>query len=344
MKNRVGVLLVPILMLTLVLSGCSPLVKYQNHVAVVKNVQAGESIEKTKIINDPSFSEQWYLSRIKSDVAWGMLKSQREVKVAIVDTGVDYNHPDLKNKVLKELGYNFVNNSKDVMDDNWHGTHVAGIIAAEAGNNIGITGVTGFYNVKIIPIKALDKNGQGSSNIIAKGIKYAADKGADVINFSVGFDVKDKFIEEAITYAESKGAFVVVSSGNDNVSCDDRSPSGDQGAYTVASIDKYNNKSYFSNYGSSVKIAAPGEDILSTVPGGGYEYKSGTSMAAPMAAAAAAMMKAENPNLTNENIQSILNSTATDLMEKGKDEATGYGLLDVSKAVEQAIKTRKLDI
>lgn len=336
MKKQIRGLLSIVVLSGVIISGCSPQIKQEKNIASIKSVQAFESFKYTKKIDDPSYNQQWYIPKSRSDKAWEILKSQREVKVAVVDTGVDYNHPDLKNKVLKDLGYNFINNSKDVMDDNWHGTHVAGIIAAEGGNGIGISGVTGIANVKIIPIKALDKNGQGSSEIIAKGIRYAADKGADVINFSVGFSVKDDFISQAISYAESKGAFVVVSSGNDNINCDNISPSGDEGAYTVASIDRADAKSYFSNYGNSVKIAAPGEEILSTVPGGGYEYKSGTSMAAPIAAGVVAMMKAENPNLSQKDIERILNETAVDVMKKGKDDSTGYGIIDAYRAVEEA--------
>lgn len=340
MKNNVKSLLTLALLSSVIITGCSPMVKYESNLAVVKSVQAFNNYNNDKEINDPNYNEQWYIHNSRVDEAWKLLKSKKEVRVAIVDTGVDYNHPDLKNKVLKELGYNFINNSKDVMDDNWHGTHVAGIIAAETGNNIGISGAAGFTNVKIIPIKALDQNGQGSSDIIAKGIRYAADKGADVINFSVGFSVKDAYISEAISYAKSKGAFIVVSSGNDNINCDNTSPSGDEGAYTVASVDGGNNKSQYSNYGNSVKIAAPGEEILSTVPGGGYEYRSGTSMAAPLAAAVVAMMKGENPDLTYKEIENILNTTALDVMTKGKDDGTGYGVLDAYRAVEEAQKIK----
>jgi subtilisin family serine protease len=341
MKNNIKGLLALAVLFSVIVTGCSPMVKYESNLAVVKSVQAFNNKNDDREINDPNYNEQWYIPKSRVDEAWKLLNSKREVRVAIVDTGVDYNHPDLKNKVLKELGYNFVNNSKEVMDDNWHGTHVAGIIAAEAGNSIGISGASGLANVKIIPIKALDQNGQGSSDIIAKGIKYAADKGADVINFSVGFSVKDAYISEAISYAKSKGAFVVVSSGNDNINSDNTSPSGDEGAYTVASVDGANNKSHFSNYGSSVKIAAPGEVILSTVPGGGYDYRSGTSMAAPLAAAVVAMLKAENPGLTYGEIENILNTTAVDVMEEGKDEGTGYGVLDAYRAVEEAQKIKK---
>jgi subtilisin family serine protease len=334
---------------SILMAGCSPRSATYSNIVNSKNVQAlnennvktssngyENSINKVNNINDPDFNEQWAIRNTESDKAWSILNQKRQIKVAVVDTGVDYNHPDLKNRVRKDLGYNFINNTRDAMDDNWHGTHVAGIIAAEAGNKIGITGVVGETDVVIIPVKVLDKDGQGSSDIMAKGIKYAADAGADIINFSVGFKVKDKFIEDAIKYARDKGAFVVVSSGNDSSNCDFTSPASDDGAYTVGSIGKINLASVFSNFGHSVKTAAPGEDILSTIPGGEYDYRSGTSMAAPVAAGIAAMVKAENPELSPKEIEYILNKSSVDIMEKGKDDDTGYGALDAYNAIKRA--------
>lgn len=331
MNNLNRSLLCAIASLSLLLSGCSPTLN--SNLLSIKSVQA---VNRTVNINDPSFNEQWTIFHTKSNEAWKILSQKKQVRVAVVDTGVDYNHPDLKNRVLKNLGYNFINNSRDAMDDNWHGTHVAGIIAAEAGNNVGVTGIVGDADVKIIPVKVMDENGNGSSDIIAQGIRYGADVGADIINFSIGFGVKDKYIEEAIKYARSKGVLVIVSSGNDNLNCDSSSPASDEGAYTVASVNSYDEKSDFSNYGTSVNIAAPGEGILSTVPGEGYEYRDGTSMAAPIVVGVAAMIKAENPNLSPEEIENILNKSAGDIMEKGKDTSTGYGLINAYEAVKLA--------
>lgn len=318
---------------SMLLAGCSPIINESKQVLSIKSVQALEEDKSSFNIN---YDEQWALSSINSIKAWDKTKQKKQIKVAVVDTGVDYNHPDLKDRVLKDLGYNFIDNSSDAMDDNWHGTHVAGIIAADAKNNTGIAGVVGDYDIKIIPVKVLNAEGVGSSDIMAKGIMYAVDAGADIINFSVGFDVKDAYIRDAIRYARSKGVFVVVSAGNNGINCDISSPAGDEGAYTVASINSMDERSIFSNYGYSIKVAAPGEGILSTIPGGGYDYRNGTSMAAPFAAGTAAMMKAVNPNLSAEDIENILDKTAVDIMDKGKDEYTGYGRLDAKAAVEMA--------
>ncbi|MCM0646953.1 S8 family serine peptidase [Clostridium swellfunianum] len=317
----------------ILLSGCSPKIDTAQHENMTSSVQ---EFSNAGTADNIDLTEQWAIIHTKSNLAWKVHKQKKQIKVAVVDTGVDYNHPDLKDRVLKEEGFNFINNSNDTMDDNWHGTHVAGIIAADTSNNFGVAGVVGNYDVKIIPVKVLNGKGEGSSDIMAIGIKYAADKGVDIINFSVGFDVMDPYIGEAIKYARSKGVFVVVSSGNNDRNSDFTSPAGDEGAYTVASINSNDEKSIFSNFGSSVKISAPGENILSTIPGGNYDYRNGTSMAAPIVAGAAAMMKAVNPNLTPEQIEQILNKTADDVMEKGKDKSTGFGILNAETAVEMA--------
>lgn len=289
-------------------------------------------------LNDPYFNSEWAVFATDADRAWSLINQKREIKVAVVDSGIDYNHPDLKNRVVKELGYNFIKNNRDVMDDSWHGTHVSGIIAAEANNNIGGTGIVGSLDVKIIPVKVLDKNGQGSSDIIAKGIKYAADCGADIINVSIGFKVKDSYISEALNYARNKGVFVVAAAGNDNIDCDNLSPSGDLGAFTVSAVDSGNQKTSFSNFGSSVQVAAPGLDILSTIPGGKYEDRSGTSMAAPIVTGIAAMLKAENPAISPDQMKEILDSAATDIMTKGRDNESGYGLVNALNSVEKLKK------
>lgn len=334
MGNKLkGIICIIASVITLTASNSSKILEPKN-VLEIKSVQALSNISSGYGKED--YSLQWFIPHTKSDEAVKILKQKREIKVAVVDTGVDYNHPELKDRVLKDLGYNFINNSKDTMDDNWHGTHVAGIIAADASKTPNIAGVVGTADVKIIPIKVLDKDGQGSSDIIAKGIRYAADQGADIINFSVGFKVKDRFIEDAIKYAKEKGVFVVVSAGNEGINCDNSSPSGDDGAYTVSSINQQDVRSIFSNYGHSVKIAAPGEDILSTVPNGSYQYENGTSMAAPIVAGVAALVKAENPSLTPEDIENILDKTALDIMGKGRDEDTGYGLVNAYEAVKIA--------
>ncbi len=302
-------------------------------------VQNNFNVPNTKtsegaVLNDQWYKYEWDIGYTESNKAWALVNQKRQIKVAVVDTGVDYNHVDLKNRVLKDLGYNFISNTSDAMDDNSHGTHVAGIIAAEANNKQGVAGITGSLDVKIIPVKVLNSKGEGESDVIAKGIEYAADKGADIINLSFGCNEDSTDIENAIQYARNKGAFIVAAAGNDNINCDNSSPAGDTGAYTVAAIDSQYKKASFSDYGNSVKIAAPGMKIVSTVPGNKYEAWDGTSMAAPVVSGVAAMVKAENPAITPSEMEDILDKSAVDIMQKGKDKFTGYGLVDAYKAIQ----------
>lgn len=286
--------------------------------------------------NDPLLKQQWMINYTKSNEAWKLINSRKEIKVAVVDSGVDYNNPDLKNRVLPNMGYNFVDNNKNVMDYMGHGTEVAGIIAAQQGNKIGISGITGPLNVKIIPIKVLDNKGTGDSETIAKGIIYGVDQGADIINVSIDFDTHDRYIEDALNYASYYGILVVVASGNSNSDCDTYSPAGDTGAYTVAAISNKGTKPDFSSYGRSVSIAAPGVDIITTALDGKYQVESGTSMSAPIVTGIAAMVKAENYLLNAAQISKILNNTAIDVLKKGKDIASGYGVINAYKAVLEA--------
>ncbi|WP_297421407.1 S8 family peptidase [Clostridium sp.] len=307
---------------------------------VKKDFQLGDIKENTNLaLNDPGYRYEWDISYTEADKAWPLIKQKREIKVAVLDTGVDYTHPDLKNRVLTNKGYNFVDNNFNIMDDNGHGTHVSGIIAASADNGIGIAGITGTLDVKIIPIKVLDANGEGDVDTIVRGIKYAADNGADVINLSFGTNEKSKEISAAINYAKNKGAFVVAAAGNDDSSSDSVSPASD-GAFTVAAMDYNYKKAYFSDYGKCIKVSAPGVQILSTVPGG-YEAWDGTSMAAPVVTGIAAMVKAEDPNLSPSKIEEVLDSTTKDIMSKGKDVQTGYGLIDAYNAIKKVKQLEK---
>jgi subtilisin family serine protease len=286
----------------------------------------------SETVNDPLFNSQWYIYRTESSRIWPLISQKRGIRVAVVDTGVDYNHPDLKNRVLRELGYDFYNEDKDPMDDGWHGTHIAGIIAAEANNGIGIAGIVGELDVKIIPVKVLNGQGFGAATVIARGIRYSVDMGADIINLSVDFDTKDEFIADAIRYAWDKGVFVVVSAGNNNKNCDFNSPTADFGAYAVAAVDATNEKTYFSSFGKSIRVSAPGQDILSTVPGGIYAGKDGTSMAAPMVTGIAAMLKAHNPSLSPAELAEILTESSVQAIISVPGQPIGKGLVNAYNA------------
>lgn len=261
--------------------------------------------------NDPYYSEQWYISATNSSLAWESLTENNSVIVAVVDTGVDYTHEDLENRVLYELGYDFANDDDDPMDDNGHGTHVSGIIAAEANNGIGITGITGDLDVSILPIKALNSDGTGETEDIAAGILYAVEMGADIINLSLGSNAISSDIRAAIQTALDANVFVVVASGNDSSLCTPTSLANMQGVFTVSAVNEQDVLAYFSNYGDCVDAYAPGVSILSTYLDNEYAYQDGTSMAAPIVSAAAAILLSQNPDLDIEELSSLLSFSNT---------------------------------
>ena len=273
----------------------------------------------------------WGADMINAPTVWNNGHTGQGIIVAVIDTGVDYNHEDLKNNIwinTKEIagngidddgngyiddvrGWNFDNDNNNVLDNNGHGTHVSGTIAAE-NNGIGVTGIA--YNSQIMPVKVLDANGSGSYSNITKGIYYAVDNGAKVINLSLGGDSANDTLKSAIEYASSKGVIVVMAAGNNG----DSIPSyparyAYNSGIAVGAVDQNNNFANFSNRSGSQEIAyvtAPGVDIYSTVPNNQYDTYSGTSMAAPHIAGVVALMLSANPNLTESQVRQIIISTS----------------------------------
>lgn len=273
----------------------------------------------------------WGADLINAPTVWNNGHTGQGIIVAVIDTGVDYNHEDLKNNIwinTKEIagngidddgngyiddvrGWNFDNDNNNVLDNNGHGTHVSGTIAAE-NNGIGVTGIA--YNSQIMPVKALDANGSGSSSNITKGIYYAVDNGAKVINLSLGGDSSNDSLKSAIEYASSKGVIVVMAAGNNSESI----PSyparyAYNSGIAVGAVDQNNNFADFSNRSGSKEIAyitAPGVNVYSTVPNNQYDTYSGTSMAAPHIAGVVALMLSANPNLTESQVRQIIISTS----------------------------------
>ncbi|MFZ5986607.1 MAG: FlgD immunoglobulin-like domain containing protein [Bacillota bacterium] len=279
--------------------------------------------------NDPSYNLQWGLPRIKANLAWDISMGDSSITVAIVDTGVDASHPDLSGSLV--YGYNAINNTSYTDDDNGHGTHVAGIASGIINNSRGIAGVAG--KSRIMPIKVLSASGSGYTSDIGEGIMWAADRGAKVINLSLGGPSSDKFMQDAVNYAYNKGALIIAAAGNSNTSVPSY-PAALNNVVAVSATDQSNNRTSFSNYGSHIDLAAPGVSIYSTTYDGLYGYKSGTSMAAPFVAGAAALIWSLDTNKSPYEIESILKSTAYDIGILGWDEAFGYGLIDVYSAAK----------
>jgi thermitase len=241
---------------------------------------------------DPRYPQQWGLPKIGAPAAWDVTRGRSTVLVAVVDTGVDYTHPDLASRVDTANDYDFINSDTDAMDDNGHGTHVSGIIAAVMDNGIGGVGVA--PECRVLPVKVLDSEGSGDTFQVAAGIRYAADSGAKVINMSLAGS-SDPSMSSAVAYAQEKGCVVVAAAGNDGSSGGAGYPARYPDVVGVGALDSSNNRAYFSNYGTGVDIAAPGVNILSTILGGSYGNMSGTSMAAPFVSGVAALVLSANP-------------------------------------------------
>jgi type VII secretion-associated serine protease mycosin len=282
--------------------------------------------------NDTLYAEyQWNLPEIATETGWNVSKGSPDIVVAVLDTGVQSDHPDLKGRLVK--GVNIVDPSAEPEDDVGHGTHVAGIIAAEVNNGEGVAGMTWY--TKIMPVKVLDSSGAGSTYSVAEGIIWATDNGAHVINMSLGNYAQAEFLHDAIKYAHDHGVVLVAASGNDNT---DRPgfPAAYPEVIAVSATDPDEARAEYSNYGDYIDVAAPGTSIPSTYPGSRYAALSGTSMASPHVAALASLVRSADPNLGNEEVMELLRRTARDLGARGKDNEYGYGQIDVMAALQSA--------
>ena len=262
--------------------------------------------------DDPLFSShQWGPQKVRATSAWDVTKSNRSTRIAILDTGVQYDHPDLSGKVI--LGYDYVDDDWDPYDNHGHGTASAGIAAAVTDNARGVAGMA--PNATIYAVRVLDNKGDGTLDDVANGIIHAADNGADVISLSLGGRNDSITLKKAVDYAWNKGAVVVAAAGNYG-SSQPTYPAYYSNAIAVAAIDSDESKATFSNYGTWVDVAAPGVDICSTYLDDSYASLSGTSMAAPHVAGLAALLHAQGrsaPEIREaiENTASSISGTGT---------------------------------
>jgi subtilisin family serine protease len=289
---------------------------------------------------DPRRGEQWNLDLIQSDAAHAVSTGSGAV-VAVVDSGTQFDHPDLAGHVGQ--GYDFVQNDATPQDGNGHGTHVGGIIGAASGNGIGVESIA--PGATMMPVRVLDDNGGGSTDTVAKGVDYARTHGADVINLSLGSDVPlvgamggDAF-DAAMHRALAAGIVVVAASGNNGVPVCEQ-PAANEGLLCVGAVDRRKQRSFFSSFGSGLGLVAPGgsgtgvpgEDVLSTYKGSGYEELAGTSQAAPHVSGVAALLVARGVR-GQAAVKRIL-ATATDLGAPGHDAVYGAGLVNARAAAE----------
>ena len=296
--------------------------------------------------NDPEYKNQWGLQNINAPKAWTAIDntSLKEVVVAVIDTGLDMEHEDLKDRLTK--GYDFVDMDEDPSPgpvNEEHATHVAGILAASTDNGIGIAGTAGTAPIKIMPIRVLEA-GSGDDFTIAQGITYAVDNGARVINMSLCGYGDSPLLTEACNYAFSKNVVVVAGAGNNAMDVNTFYPASIPGVITVSATDVNDTLAFFSNYGSSVELAAPGVEVLSSLPGDLYESYDGTSMSTPFVSAACALLISKNPLLSIIEVEQYLTDSAKDIGSTGKDESFGYGLLDLGNALNTTVITPRLEI
>ncbi len=310
-----------------------------NYTARVSEAAAAQP-RTARIPNDTYYASQWAPEAMSLPYAWDEVTGSSGVIVAVIDTGVQTDHPDLAGRIV--TGYDFHNGSTYVRDYNGHGTHVAGIIGAAANNGIGTAGVN--WNVRIMPLKACDDSGSGYLDLsyIIEALRYAADHGADVVNmsFQIGGEAtgEDSFMDQAIEYAYSRGVTMVAAAGNDGepwVAYPARHPK----VIAVSAVGPDLARASWSNYGSSVDVAAPGVNILSTWPTNAYASASGTSMATPHVAGLVALMIASG--ITGPDaIRNMLHETAMDLGAQGRDAEYGWGLVNAHAAVTRSSITK----
>ncbi|MBZ0280304.1 MAG: S8 family serine peptidase [Anaerolineae bacterium] len=247
---------------------------------------------RAQTTNDPYYGQQWALPVIKAPEAWATLTPDTApIAIAVIDSGICADHPDLQGDILP--GYDFVEDDLIPQDASGHGCGVAGIIAANANNNIGMAGIAA--HARILPLRVLDAQGLGTYSDVAAAMVYAVDNGAAIINLSLGGSVPSTTLENAVNYAVAHGVLVIAASGNTGGSV--LYPAAYPSVVAVASVDQNLQLSSFSSYGPQVDLLAPGRDILTTSPNGGYTLISGTSFAAPQVAGVAALELARGRTL-----------------------------------------------
>ncbi|HSR67046.1 MAG TPA: S8 family serine peptidase, partial [Acidobacteriota bacterium] len=277
--------------------------------------------------NDPMFDDAWHLPRIRALEAWDLSLGQG-VTVAILDTGVDPDHPDLAAQLVP--GWNLYDRNADTSDVYGHGTRVAGVVAALSNNGMGVTSIA--WDASIMPIRISRPDGLAYVSTIAQGVTWAADHGARVANISYSVSQYSS-VRSAAEYLRSLGGVVVVSAGNEGQY---ESVLPNPSVITVSATTSSDGLASFSSYGDYVDISAPGVGIWTTVNGGGFAARSGTSYSSPVTAAAVALMMAVNPELTPAQLEDILFATTADLGSSGYDIYFGHGRLDAGAAVASA--------
>jgi thermitase len=301
-----------------------------------------QSVERNQIHapimspNDPYYIKQWHLPQIFAPSAWDLAQGVG-VTIAILDSGIDPTHPDLCSKMVP--GYNFYDNNTDTADVYGHGTKVAGVAAAVSNNDQGVASVA--CEAFLMPLRVTGNDGYAYTSTLSKGLIWAADHGARVMNMSFSSVAGISTITSAAQYARNQGSVVVAAAGNSG--CYDSTPENPY-MISVSATDSAYNLASFSSRGEYVDLAAPGVDIYTTVMGGGYDSVSGTSFSSPVVAGVVALIMSANPSLAPAEVEQILLATADDLGDAGKDTSYGHGLVNSYQAVLAASGTPALPL
>lgn len=331
----------------------------------VEYVEPNRYRESSVVPNDPRFATQWGLSKIRCPAAWDRTTGAPGIVVAVIDTGIDLDHPELAPLLVAgsdmvDLGLtptpppgfrfegDFAGRDGVPQDEVGHGTHVAGTIACLSNNATGVAGVT--WNCRLMPVRVLarivsltnpaDVRGIGSAADIAAGIRWAVDNGARVLNLSLGGPTDTRVERDAIAYAVAHGVVVCAAMGNAGAGAGPSFPAAYPDVVAVGAIDSADARAAFSQVGPHIDIAAPGVGILSTVWDNGFSTMSGTSMATPHVAGVAALVLSCNPGLTAAQVADILRQTARPLRDRPADPIPnnnyGFGCVDAEAAVNRA--------
>jgi len=310
-------------------------------------------VHASDFVPDDSFYAAWQknLHLIGLEKAW-RYASGSEVVIAVVDSGIDLDHPDLINQIWQNndeipgngldddhngyvddtQGWDFVHSDALPQDDQSHGSHVAGIAAAETNNHTGVAGVS--WGARLMALKALNQNGDGTWMDVSSAIVYSVDNGARIINMSFGSADSSQAIEAAVDYAVGNGCLLVASAGNGGTGV--FYPAALPGVLAVAATDNQDLPWSISNRGPEVELAAPGKEILSTDAYDSYKILSGTSMSAPHVSGVAALVWSLRPAWDASQVRQLLDDTAQDIWSPGRDELSGYGRVDAWAAVRAA--------
>lgn len=292
--------------------------------------------------NDPLFDQEWHMNHVKALQAWDHSRGNDDFIISVVDTGVDYNHPDLRGRVIKGADYTGESDGSDPIDSFGHGTHVAGIINAMANNGIGVAGVA--PNVKVLAVKVLNAKGGGGLFAIAKGIHYSVKQGAKIVNLSLGGPAVKDMISAAVGWwSVRQGALLIAAAGNSS------GPVGtpariDDYYMAVGATNEADDLADFSCYGKELSVTAPGTAIMATTPTYkvplnefgypmNYAALQGTSMATPLVAGVAALVWTKNPGMDYKQVRAQLERSSVDLGAPGKDNTFGVGRVDALAAV-----------